>query len=147
MAARMAQSKKSIRKAAAAARPRATPVAAGADSAAKGPAPVVEQPAAPPATGIARAKVLQLGASLSIREVGEYALQLKGLLTGGPLEIDARLLESIDTAGIQLLLVAAASAQRRGFKLKLLGAQGVRTGAAQSLGLDEHLGELAEILP
>jgi len=61
--------------------------------------------------------------------------------------LDLSKLENIDTAGIQLLLVAAATAQRRGFKLKLIGAQGLRTGAARSLGLHEHLGELAEILP
>ncbi|HWW21613.1 MAG TPA: STAS domain-containing protein [Steroidobacteraceae bacterium] len=91
--------------------------------------------------------VLTLGASLSIREVAECAVQLKGLLAAGPLDIDAGKLETIDTAGIQLLLAAAAAAQRRGFKLKLRGAQGLKTGAARSLGLSDHLGELAEILP
>jgi anti-anti-sigma regulatory factor len=93
----------------------------------------------------ARPSVLQLGASLSIREVSEYAAQLKALLANGPTDVDASRLESIDTAGIQLLLAAAAAAQRRGFKLKLMGAQGLRMGAAGSLGLNEYLGELAEI--
>jgi anti-anti-sigma regulatory factor len=91
--------------------------------------------------------VLQLGSSLTIREVAECAVQLKGLLANGPTDVDASRLESIDTAGIQLLLAAAAAAQRRGFKLKLLGAQGLKSGAARSLGLAEHLGELAEIVP
>jgi anti-anti-sigma regulatory factor len=91
--------------------------------------------------------ILELGSSLSIREVKEYATQLKAMLAAGPIEIDATKLESIDTAGIQLLLVAAAAAQRRGFTMKLRGAQGIRTGAARSLGLNEHLAELAEILP
>jgi anti-anti-sigma regulatory factor len=91
--------------------------------------------------------MLQLGASLSIREVSDYAAQLKPLLAKGPTDVDASRLESIDTAGIQLLLAAAVAAQRRGFKLKLLGAQGLKAGAAGSLGLNEHLGELAEIVP
>ena len=91
--------------------------------------------------------LLQLGPSLSIREVSECASQLKRMLPHGPTSIDASKLESIDTAGIQLLLVAASSAQRRGFKLKLIGANGLKTGAARSLGLQEYLGELAEILP
>jgi anti-anti-sigma regulatory factor len=90
--------------------------------------------------------VLQLGSSLSIREVSECARQLKAMLANGPLDVDASGLETIDTAGIQLLLAAAAGAQRRGFKLKLLGAHGLKGGAARSLGLSEHLGELAEIL-
>jgi anti-anti-sigma regulatory factor len=110
-------------------------------SAASAAAPV---PAAAPT---ARVSVLTLGPSLSIREVGECAAQFKGLLAGGPTDIDASKLESIDTAGIQLLLAAAVAAQRRGFKLKLLGAHGLKTGAARSLGLSEHLGELAEIMP
>jgi anti-anti-sigma regulatory factor len=111
------------------------------------------EPVALPASAIAaaapaaRVSVLTLGPSLSIREVGECAAQFKGLLAGGPTDIDASKLESIDTAGIQLLLAAAVAAQRRGFKLKLLGAHGLRTGAARSLGLSEHLGELAEIMP
>jgi anti-anti-sigma regulatory factor len=94
----------------------------------------------------ARSNVLQLGSSLSIREVSECATQLKAMLANGPLDVDASRLETIDTAGIQLLLAAAAAAQRRGFKLKLLGAHGLKGGAARSLGLSEHLGELAEIL-
>jgi anti-anti-sigma regulatory factor len=89
--------------------------------------------------------VLQLGSSLSIREVSECASQLKMMISSGPTDLDLSKLESIDTAGIQLLLVAAATAQRHGFKLKLIGAQRLRTGAARSLGLHEHLGELAEI--
>ena len=93
------------------------------------------------------ANLLQLGASLSIREVNECASRLKVMLASGPTVVDASLLENIDTAGIQLLLAAAASAQRRGYKLKLLSALGVKTGVARALGLNEHLSELAEILP
>jgi ABC-type transporter Mla MlaB component len=100
-----------------------------------------------PAAIPAQRSVLRLGSSLSIREVSECASQIKAMLANGPTDIDARRLESIDTAGMQLLLAAAAGAQRRGFKLKLLGAQGLKSGAARALGLSEHLSELAEILP
>src|SRR5579863_1204925 len=60
---------------------------------------------------------LPLGASLSIREVSECAAQLKALFAAGSAEVDAHELQSIDTAGLQLLLAAAAAAQRRGLKL------------------------------
>lgn len=91
--------------------------------------------------------VLELGSSLSIREVAQCATELKEMLAAGPTDIDASKLESIDTAGIQLLFVAATAAQRRGYRMKLRGARGIRTGAAHSLGLTEQLGELAEIVP
>jgi anti-anti-sigma regulatory factor len=91
--------------------------------------------------------VLRLGASLSIREVKEYAAEFLTLLNSGPTDIDATGLETIDTAGIQMLLAAGVAAQRRGFRLKLTGAMGVKTGAACSLGLSEHLSELTEIAP
>lgn len=145
----MAHAKKTSRKASSSVRaaPQAIPAAS---------APQPEQAAAPAVTdtqttqcvsAVTPANVLQLGASLSIREVSECALHLKGMLASGPTVVDASLLESIDTAGVQLLLAAAASAQRRGYRLKLLSALGVKTGAARALGLSEHLGELAEILP
>jgi anti-anti-sigma regulatory factor len=143
----MAQAKKTSRKASSSVR--AAPQAILA-------APEPEQPAAPAVTdtqttkcvsAVTPANVLQLGASLSIREVSECALHLKAMLASGPTVVDASSLESIDTAGVQLLLAAAASAQSRGYKLKLLSALGVKSGAARALGLSEHLGELAEILP
>jgi anti-anti-sigma regulatory factor len=115
---------------------RATNVVAGSNDGATA-ASVVAKP-----TG-----VLQLGSSLSIREVGEYSQQLKAMLDAGPMDIDASQIETIDTAGLQWLLVAAAAAQRRGFKLKLRGAQSIKDGAACSLGLQQHLGELVGVLP
>ena len=141
----MAHAKKASRKTRTAARATAPAIAPQ-------PAPPERSEAAPlaaarSAEAVTPSNVLQLSTSLSIREVGECASKLKAMLASGPAVVDASLLESIDTAGIQLLLAAAASAQRRGFKLKLLSALGVKTGAARSLGLHEHLGELAEILP
>jgi anti-anti-sigma regulatory factor len=90
---------------------------------------------------------LPLGSSLSIREVGERAAQLKALFAAGSAVVDARKLESIDTAGLQLLLAAAAAARRRGLTLKLLGAASLKTGAAEALGLADQLAATAEILP
>jgi ABC-type transporter Mla MlaB component len=142
----MATTKKSSRKTAAAAAVPAQPAEQPAEQptmALSDPVHRVVEAAAGPARG---SSVLQLGSSLSIREVSECAVQLKSMLANGPLDVDVSRLETIDTAGIQLLLAAAAAAQRRGFKLKLLGGHALKGGAARSLGLSEHLSELAEIL-
>lgn len=90
---------------------------------------------------------LSLGASLSIREVSECAARLKAQFAAGSAEVDAHQLESIDTAGLQLLLAAATAAQRRGLKLRLSGAASLNSGAALALGLAEQLAAAAEILP
>jgi len=138
----MSQSKKSSRRSASADKP-ATATEASA-TASTGEQVIV---AALPAEAMAASKVLQLGSSLSIREVGEFAGQFKAMLAAGATDVDANQLESIDTAGMQLLLAAAVAAQRRGLKLRLLNAQGVKIGAARSLGLTEHLVELTELVP
>jgi hypothetical protein len=100
-----------------------------------------------PAAAACGAGPLALGSALSIREVGERAAQIKAMFATGAAEVDARMLESVDTAGLQLLLAAAAEAQRRGLKLKLLGAERLNTDAAGALGVAEHLAAAAEILP
>jgi ABC-type transporter Mla MlaB component len=109
-------------------------------------APATNSAAAAPGE-VCTAGALPLGSSLSIREVGERAAQLKALFAAGAAEIDVGKLESIDTAGLQLLLAAAAAARRRGLTLKLLGAERLNSGAAGALGLAEHLAAVAEILP
>jgi anti-anti-sigma regulatory factor len=101
--------------------------------------------AAPGASNTAGA--LPLGPSLSIREVGERAAQLNAMLSAGAAVVDARKLESVDTAGLQLLLATAAAARRRGLTLKLLGAASLQSGAAAALGLAEQLAETTEISP
>jgi anti-anti-sigma regulatory factor len=88
-----------------------------------------------------------LGASLTIREVGECAAHFKAMFAAGSAEVDARMLESVDTAGLQLLLAAAAAARRRGLTLKLLGAERLNAGPANALGLTDHLAAAAEIHP
>jgi len=117
----------------------AAPAAAPADVA----VPATQVNASAPLAGGA----LALGASLSIREVGERAAQLKALFAAGRAEVDARMLESVDTAGLQLLLAAAAAARRGGLTLRLLGADRLNAGPAGALGLSEHLAAAAEILP
>jgi ABC-type transporter Mla MlaB component len=99
------------------------------------------------AASAASAGPLALGSSLSIREVGERAAQLKALIAAGSAEVDARQLESVDTAGLQLLLAAAAAARRRGLTLKLHGAGSLHSGAASALGLADQLAATAAILP
>ena len=99
------------------------------------------------ADAVSAAGPLPLGSSLSIREVGERAAQLKALFAAGSAEVDAGKLESVDTAGLQLLLAAAAAARRCGLTLKLLGAERLNTGAAAALGLTEHMAAAAQILP
>ena len=95
--------------------------------------------AAAGATSVGGVGLLALGSSLSIREVGERAAQFKALIAAGSAEVDAGKLESIDTAGLQLLLAAAAAARRRGLTLRLHGAGGLSSGAASALGLADHL--------
>jgi anti-anti-sigma regulatory factor len=101
--------------------------------------------AAPDASSASGALVL--GASLSIRDVGECAAQFKAMFAAGSAEVDARMLESVDTAGLQLLLAAAAAARRRGLTLKLLGAERLNAGPVNALGLTDHLAAAAEIQP
>jgi anti-anti-sigma regulatory factor len=92
-------------------------------------------------------QVLQFGPSLSIRDVAQYAAQFGTMLDSGPVELDLRHVESIDTAGLQLLLAAAGAAAQHGFRLKLHVADAVRSGAARSLGLEQQLSSLTEFLP
>jgi anti-anti-sigma regulatory factor len=69
------------------------------------------------------------------------------MLERGETQVDVSALGSIDTAGLQLLLIAAQSAQARGLKLRLLGAERLQRGAAAMLGLDAQLATIAEIVP
>ena len=116
-------------------------------TAAAAPAPAATSPAAAAAAASGAASALVLGASLSIREVGGCAAQFKAMFAAGSAEVDARMLESVDTAGLQLLLAAAAAARRRGLTLKLLGAERLNAGPANALGLTDHLAAAAEIQP
>ena len=94
-------------------------------------------PMAPPA--------LSLGSALTITEVADCHRALQVLLAGGAAAIDARNLKSIDTAGLQLLLVAGRAARERGVTLKLLGSTEFLAGAAAALGLREELAANVEL--
>jgi ABC-type transporter Mla MlaB component len=109
-------------------------------------AAAARSPGAASAATVARAGALALGSSLSIREVGERAAQFKALIAAGSAEVDASQLESVDTAGLQLLLAVAAAARRRGLTLKLHGAGSLHSDAASALGLADQLAATAEIL-
>lgn len=84
-------------------------------------------------------RTLCVGSSLSIREVGAVCVQLQQSIEAGPVEIDLRGLESIDTAGVQLLLAAVLTARQRGSAVQWLGAEKLLSGAAGALGLDAQL--------
>ncbi len=149
-AARRPKARPVARRRAAAAPPAAASAAAIAATAlASGDTQLVAAPAADaaPAAEAPSAGPLRLDASLSIREVGERVLQLKAWLAAGRSELDVSKLETIDTAGLQLLLAAAAAAQRSGARLRLIGGQRLLAGAAGALGLAEPLTAAAEILP
>jgi len=88
---------------------------------------------------------LSLGPNLTIAEVAECHRALQVLLAGGASAIDARDLKSIDTAGLQLLLVAGRAARERGVTLKLLGGTELLSGAAAALGLHDELAANVEL--
>ena len=94
---------------------------------------------------VAPPPALSLGPTLTIAEVAQCHRALQVLLAGGAACIDAHNLKSIDTAGLQLLLVAGRAARERGVTLKLLGGTDFLTGAAAALGLREELAANVEL--
>jgi ABC-type transporter Mla MlaB component len=93
----------------------------------------------------ARGAPLALGASLTIVEVRGSWRSLRALLARGQAEADARLLTTIDTAGLQLLLAAGRAARVRGLTLTLTGAQHSLLNAAAAVGLEAALREVLEL--
>ncbi len=90
---------------------------------------------------------LELGASLTIVEARACQRSLRALLERGHAAADAHALQSIDTAGLQLLLAAGRAARARGLTLKLSGARALLLDAATSLGLGSALTEVVELTP
>jgi anti-anti-sigma regulatory factor len=88
---------------------------------------------------------LALGASLTIVEARACQRSLSALLERGHAAADAHALQSIDTAGLQLLLAAGRAARGRGLTLKLSGARALLLDAASSLGLGSELTEVVEL--
>jgi len=90
-------------------------------------------------------RTVRIGPLLTINEVAGTRAALDRMLAGGGARADARGLESIDTAGLQLLLAAARAAQERGLKLRLEGGQRLVRGAAEALGLAAQLTAAVEL--
>jgi ABC-type transporter Mla MlaB component len=88
---------------------------------------------------------LSLGPALTIAEVAECHRALQVLLAAGAAAIDAHDLKNIDTAGLQLILIAARAARERGTVLRLQGGTELLTGAAAALGLQEELAATVEL--
>lgn len=91
--------------------------------------------------------VLSLGTALSIREVGECRKKLQAMLAAGLSVVDVGEVQSVDSAGVQLLLAAASAARAQGLTLRVQGGDKLIKGAAGALGLSEHLAATAEVLP
>jgi ABC-type transporter Mla MlaB component len=86
-----------------------------------------------------------LGPALTIAEVADCHRALQVLLAGGAAAIDAHDLKNIDTAGLQLILIAGRAARERGTTLRLQGGTQLLTGAAAALGLQEELAATVEL--
>lgn len=80
---------------------------------------------------------LNLPATLTIVQVTQCrSALLEALEAGGDLELDARGVEEIDVAGLQLLEAAQKSAVARGASLRFtVGGRGVLEATANSVGL------------
>jgi ABC-type transporter Mla MlaB component len=90
---------------------------------------------------------LVLGASLTITEVRATGRSLAALLEAGRAEADGSALRAVDTAGLQLLLVAGRTARERGLKLRVTGAEELLLSTAAMLGLETHLTQVVELTP
>jgi len=101
--------------------------------------------ASKPAPASADAGPVVLGPALTIAEVAQRARALAAMLECGTAQADAHSLESIDTAGLQLLLATAAAARQRGLTLTLHGAPPLLVGAADALGLGADLMAAVEL--
>ncbi len=82
-----------------------------------------------------------LPAALGVGQVGEVKSMLDTLdiPTGAALEIDINTLQSISTAGVQLLLSADQAARRDGWRLYLSGMSEALIDMCFSMGLEETL--------
>jgi hypothetical protein len=88
---------------------------------------------------------LALGHALTITHIGRIAREFRQRPDGSFPSLTARSLQSVDSAGVQWLLVAALAAQRSGQRLKVHGAGPLLTDAASALGLGEQLSASMEL--
>ena len=83
--------------------------------------------------------VISLGDSLTLADVGaRHAEWKQTLAAGGPIEVDASALKTVDTAALQLLAALAREAAARQLPLRWRASAALTEGAAR-LGLKEAL--------
>jgi ABC-type transporter Mla MlaB component len=83
--------------------------------------------------------VISLGDSLTLADVGARHAEWKQTLAGGgPIEVDASTLKTVDTAGMQLLAALAREAEARQLPLRWRASTALTESAAR-LGLKEAL--------
>lgn len=105
------------------------------------PGPVVPAEASAPApAAVATGPVaVKLPSGLQIRNAGEVANLLRAALGSRDLRLDASDVSTVDTAGVQLLVAAIASARRAGAKHEWLAASPALRDAARRLGVEALL--------
>ncbi len=79
--------------------------------------------------------VVRLEGPLQIREAGELVARLRAAVGAGTLRLDAAAVTHVDTAGLQALVAAVASARRAGASPEWLAASRPLADAARRLGL------------
>lgn len=94
----------------------------------------VETPEVPPAP--------QLGSTLTIRDVRQIWPLLKELPEAAEPRLDVSGLTAIDTAGVQMLLVAVRELRSRGRELHLGGGNALLEEAVRALGLQHEFAAL-----
>lgn len=82
---------------------------------------------------------VRLPGNLQIRNADEVANLLRAALASRELRLDAADVSQVDTAGVQLLVAAIASAKRDGAKHQWLAASPTLRDAARRLGVEALL--------
>ncbi len=95
--------------------------------------------AAPAAVAPADPATVRLPGALQIRGVDAVATSLRAALSGGALRLDGGDVAQVDTAGVQVIVAAIASARRDGVKREWLAASPPLRDAARRLGVDALL--------
>jgi len=105
---------------------RSTRAGKGADEAARSAAP--------------QSDAFRLPAVVGIRDAVALAARLRGVLETGPLVLDGRAVEQIDTTGLQLLVAARRTATDRGSAFGWHGTSDALRTCARRLGVAALLG-------
>jgi len=90
-------------------------------------------------TAVASSQSIELGATLSIADVGELRGRLRDGMDLGGLTIHAGDVEQVDAAGIQLLCAVTRDARNQGVELTWSGVSERLGNAVRQLGLEDEL--------